>query len=260
MSLHIILKNDDLKKALAELAYDQLWAPPGSVYLFQKDAQNRAILLWKTGDCEFFIKLFNPSSPEDFEAPYIEWLRLHELRSFGFNTPDPAALIARYDDFSGRLIRAAVVTLRVPGRSLEEWTRSWNGSIPLRVIQALSKTIARFHGLGFRHRDLYFSHLFYEPSEDLIYLLDFQRVYRAKSPASDFYGLLRDLAQLLYSASSFLSPDSYDEFHRVFFHTYFRHPAIPPMPIPQGLVLAFVEIKRRRIARHDGRRAALHSR
>ncbi|SFM82160.1 Lipopolysaccharide kinase (Kdo/WaaP) family protein [Thermodesulforhabdus norvegica] len=252
---HLIVNGDKLKEVLLSLPGDRIWTPPGSRCIFRKDALGRSILYWKSEAGEFFIKLFHRLRPGDSRAPYMEWLRLHELRSLGFNTPEPAAFITEYDGLLNRPVRAAVITGRVPGYSLEELSLSLKGHMPPQVVKVLSDTVAKFHGLGFRHRDLYFSHLFYEPSKDRIHLIDFQRVYRAKLPGADLYGLLRDLSQLMYSASSFLSPRCFCEFRRAFFRGYFKHPIIPLRGIPPGLVLMLVEIKRRRIARHDNRRS-----
>jgi len=64
-------------------------------------------------------------------------------------------------------------------------------------IEQLAKFVRRFHETGYRHRDLYFSHIFYNDSGEF-YLIDLSRAFRPLLLGQRFR--IKDLAQLHYSA------------------------------------------------------------
>jgi hypothetical protein len=67
----------------------------------------------------------------------------------------------------------------------------------------LAGLIARFHGLGWRHRDLYLAHVFVAetPGSQLdLWLIDLQRVFRPRWRPARWR--VKDLAQLEFSAAA----------------------------------------------------------
>lgn len=82
-------------------------------------------------------------------------------------------------------------------------------------IAALAVFIKKFHQTGFRHRDLYFSHIFYDSDGNLFYLIDLARVFKPKLLAERFR--VKDIAQLYYSAPGRFFSKS-DRLR--FYHTY----------------------------------------
>ncbi len=64
------------------------------------------------------------------------------------------------------------------------------------LIEKLACIIARFHRLGYRHRDLYLAHIFYNPA-GVFTLIDLHRVFKPGFWAERFR--IKDIAQLNYS-------------------------------------------------------------
>ena len=81
----------------------------------------------------------------------------------------------------GRERRSAILLASVPGASLEDWVeraiRSDRRSIR-GVLAPLATLVARLHGCGYFHRDLYLSHVFFDPDspDQPLHLIDLQRV------------------------------------------------------------------------------------
>jgi len=65
-------------------------------------------------------------------------------------------------------------------------------------IRELAVFIRKFHETGFRHRDLYFSHIFWKPDGNFC-LIDLARVF--KPAIFGFRYRVKDIAQLNYSAT-----------------------------------------------------------
>jgi hypothetical protein len=66
-----------------------------------------------------------------------------------------------------------------------------------KFIEDAAFFIRKFHETGFRHRDLYFSHIFYDGA-GRFFLIDLSRVFRPLLLKQ--YYLVKDIAQLFYSA------------------------------------------------------------
>jgi hypothetical protein len=66
-----------------------------------------------------------------------------------------------------------------------------------KIIEDAAVFIRKFHETGFRHRDLYFSHIFYDGA-GRFFLIDLSRVFRPLFLKQ--YYLVKDIAQLFYSA------------------------------------------------------------
>jgi heptosyltransferase-2 len=69
-----------------------------------------------------------------------------------------------------------------------------------KFITALADFVERFHATGLRHRDLYFSHIFYNDGSGKFYLIDLARVFEPRIFSERFR--LKDIAQLHYSAAA----------------------------------------------------------
>jgi hypothetical protein len=66
-----------------------------------------------------------------------------------------------------------------------------------KFIVDLAEFINNFHKTGYRHRDLYFSHIFYD-DKGRFYLIDLSRVFKPQLSAE--YYRIKDIAELYYSA------------------------------------------------------------
>lgn len=102
--------------------------------------------------------------------------------------------------------RSAILTAGVLGQSLERWVVQWRDEDRLtiqRLITATAALISRLHGQGYIHRDLYLSHVFYDPSppmERSLCLIDLQRVIRPRWRFRRW--MVKDLASLNFSTPS----------------------------------------------------------
>ena len=131
----------------------------------------------------------------------LEWNRIHELTRDGIPCPRPVAL---GEEFHGRKERrSAVLTAAVPGDSLECWAIRWskeNRPTVRKLIPVVADLVARFHGHGYIHRDLYLSHIFYDRMvafDESLHLIDLQRVMRPGWNRRRW--IVKDLAALNYS-------------------------------------------------------------
>ncbi len=103
----------------------------------------------------------------------------------------------------GRERRSAILLASVPGASLEHWVerairadrRSIRG-----VLAPLATLVARLHSCGYFHRDLYLSHVFFDPDspDQPLHLIDLQRVVAPRRWRRRW--VVKDLAALSMSA------------------------------------------------------------
>jgi len=104
--------------------------------------------------------------------------------------------------------RSAILTAGVPGQSLERWVIQCCDSDRLtiqRLITATAALISRLHGQGYIHRDLYLSHVYYDPSSSIersLRLIDLQRLIRPRWRFRRW--VVKDLASLNFSTPSSL--------------------------------------------------------
>ncbi|MHC5109638.1 MAG: lipopolysaccharide kinase InaA family protein [Planctomycetota bacterium] len=132
----------------------------------------------------------------------LEWFWMNRLAELGVPTITPLAWGESLDQ--GRERRSAILTLAVAGESLETWCSSGRGGLDLASYKAvLSHTagiVARLHGAGIFHRDLYLSHLFFDatrPIGEAVHLIDLQRMIAPSSGRRRW--MIKDLAALNYS-------------------------------------------------------------
>ena len=130
----------------------------------------------------------------------LEWAWMNLLAREGIACAEPVAL---GEELNGsRESRSAILTAEVPGRSLEAWSREWvhgDRATARRVLAPLAALVARLHRLGYVHRDLYLSHVFWDPGSPLetsLCLIDLQRVLRPRRRR----WMIKDLAALNFSA------------------------------------------------------------
>jgi|GEM_PF-5243431 len=228
---------------LRKFSWEYLWESPGSVEVFSKSAQGRKILLWEVGGQAYFIKKFTTYRHGETYGASNEWERIREVRNRGLNTVCPVA-------FGYSKNRAFVITLRMPGYSLEDWVLKHECTDFEQVVSSLATYAGRFHLLGYAHQDFYFSHFFWEPSSREIFLIDFQRVRKANNPVQTTYYILKDLAQIMFSASFFLSNSSFSKFKEIFVETYAQHVPL----IRRRWFLRALDFKKKKIEKHDLKR------
>jgi tRNA A-37 threonylcarbamoyl transferase component Bud32 len=108
-----------------------------------------------------------------------QWNLLFERRSFFItaNIPD-----------------AEAIERKLPDCFYEPQTNKNNRK---KFIEDAAEFIRKFHETGFRHRDLYFSHIFYDGAGQF-FLIDLSRAFRPLF--LDEYYRVKDIAQLSYSA------------------------------------------------------------
>jgi len=180
----------------------------------------------------------------------LEWTRMCQLAAAGIPCVEPVAFGEKLT--GNREVRSAVLAKAVPGRSLEAWASEWTGADRQAVCQAADASaviVARLHGSGFIHRDLYLSHLFFhpEPADGVpIRIIDLQRVLH--KPRFFRRWVVKDLASL-----SFSTPDTlFSTADRV--RWLKRYLGIGKMDRAAKRLAYSIIGKTRRIARHDRRR------
>lgn len=96
-----------------------------------------------------------------------------------------------------------VVLEAVPGQPAHHWLSGVGKGIgawqrKIKFAEAVALLAARFHGQGWRHRDLYLCHVFIDQTTNALHLIDLQRVFRPCCAARRW--MVKDLAQLNFSA------------------------------------------------------------
>jgi len=207
---------------------------------------------------------------------WIEWYWSHRLIADGINVAPPIALAESMR--GGRELASAILTAAAPGQSLESLapirktceprasaraaSQMFGDSEMLLtarpdiirdrdIIAELARFVARFHRLGYVHRDLYLSHVFFDrdaPPHRRFCLIDLHRVMRPRCFRRRWF--VKDLAALNYSTPvSFVSTAA-----RIrFLITYLRENA------SAGSLRNIVDQvirKTAQISRHDARRLA----
>ncbi|MFQ5494731.1 MAG: lipopolysaccharide kinase InaA family protein, partial [Phycisphaerae bacterium] len=131
----------------------------------------------------------------------VEWEWMRRLAADGL--PCPQAVALGEELHGGCEVRSLVLMEAVPGLSLESWAKEWadgDRTAARALIAPLAALIARFHALGYAHRDLYLSHIFYDPTpspQRSLHLIDLQRVIRPRGRRLRW--IIKDLASLNFS-------------------------------------------------------------
>ena len=182
----------------------------------------------------------------------LEWMRMRQLTQDGIACVDPVAFGEEL--VGGRERRSAILAKAVPGRSLESCAGEWmrDDCKTIRVVgRQVATIVAKFHGHGYIHRDLYLSHLFYDPSPDTadpVRLIDLQRILR--NPRLFGRWVVKDLASLNYSVPAHL----YSTVDRLRWLRWYL--GASKLDRSMKRLIHRIVGKTRRIARHDRRRLA----
>jgi hypothetical protein len=178
---------------------------------------------------------------------WIEWYWMGRLSADGVCVARPVAFGESMR--GGREQASVVVAEPARGLSLEAWARGRRDRCSRAMMDELAAFIGRFHRLGYVHRDLYLSHIFYDETagpRDRFQLIDLQRVMRPTWLRRRW--IVKDLAALNYSTPRRIATAA----DRVrFLRRYLNSRRLGP----SGKRLAHrVHAKTNRIARHDRRR------
>jgi len=133
-----------------------------------------------------------------------EYASMSALAAAGIGTPRPICCGEQW----GLLLekRSFIITEKIPDaealeRKLPDCFGGPANAESLRrrrdFVARLARFIKKFHETGYRHRDLYFSHIFYG-DKDRFFLIDLARVFRPLVLGRRFQ--IKDLAQVCYSA------------------------------------------------------------
>jgi heptose I phosphotransferase len=134
----------------------------------------------------------------------MEWTWMLRLMQDGIPCVEPVAFGEQID--GRRESRSAILTAAVAGKSLEAWVAEsgpGDSATVGELIDPLAALIARLHDRGYVHRDLYLSHVFYDPGSPpatALRLIDLQRVFRPRWRMRRW--IIKDLASLNYSTPS----------------------------------------------------------
>jgi hypothetical protein len=135
---------------------------------------------------------------------FFEFASADELAAVGINTPNTIAYGEQWGTLFER--RSFIITEKIPdAKSLErELPDCFNGppttenlKVRRNFIARLAGFIKKFHETNYRHRDLYFSHIFCS-DEGEFYLIDLARAFRPIVLRRRFQ--IKDIAQIHYSA------------------------------------------------------------
>jgi len=173
-----------------------------------------------------------------------------KLLKTGINTPKTIAKGQQWDRLFER--RSFSVTEKINGQSLEKKLpecfenvrTSENRKLKKTFIEQLARFIRKFHETGYRHRDLYFSHIFYNSGK--FYLIDLARVFKPVLLTDRFR--VKDIAQLYYSApaGSFYSTDRIR-----FYHCYTGR---DKLTLKDKIFIGRIKRKAKKMARRDTKR------
>jgi heptose I phosphotransferase len=134
----------------------------------------------------------------------LEYAVTSELSAAGIGTPKPICygeqwgLLFEQRSFiiTEKIADAEALERRLPPCFSEQAT-SENLRLRRNFIAELAGFVRKFHQTGYRHRDLYFSHVFYS-GDGRFFLIDLARAFKPNLLARRFQ--IKDLAQLYYSA------------------------------------------------------------
>ncbi len=113
-------------------------------------------------------------------------------------------------------------------------------------LRDLADFVRRFHSTGYRHRDLYLCHIFYDHKKKNFYLIDLARAFKPLVLKKRF--LIKDLAQLYYS-----SPGSeFSKTDKLRFYLFYQK--ISKLTSSDKNLIKRILKKVRKMARHDIKR------
>jgi len=262
--------NADYKTALAKLGLTSLDA----VFSFNDaESLSKSNLAPFRTRLQFEIDLLQSSAPttvflKRYDSPPIlvqlkNWLAHHSRRSCASCEFEPTnelpaagvntAKVVSYGEQWGTFFekKSFIITEKIPdAEALERKLPRCFGAPPTpenlklqrNFIVQLAKFIKKFHDTNYRHRDLYFSHIFHSNSGDF-YLIDLARAFKPRILQTRF--LIKDIAQAYYSA-----PAAYfSNTDRLRF--YFAYTAQSKLRSQDKAFIRKVITKAKRMASHD---------
>ncbi len=180
---------------------------------------------------------------------FFDFEPANKLAAAGINTPKTVSHGEQWGLFFEK--RSFIITEKIPNaESLERklpdcfTTPATVENLKLRrsFIAQLAAFVKKFHETNYRHRDLYFSHIFYGANGQF-YLIDLARTFRPILRRRRFR--IKDITQLYYSA-----PGRYfSKTDRLRF--YFRLTGHGKLARKDKVFIGKVINKAKRIARHD---------
>lgn len=172
-----------------------------------------------------------------------------KLSTAGINTPRVVGWGEKWGYFFEK--RSFIIIEKIPEaeaieRKLPDYFRApatpENLKLRKDFIARLGSLIGKFHEAGYRHRDLYFSHIFYGAG-GRFYLIDLARCFEPGLLAERFR--VKDIAQLYYSAPA----KYFSKSDRLRF--YFEYAGRKRLTEKDKMFISRVLGKVRRIRRHD---------
>ena len=143
------------------------------------------------------------SAKKKISSALLDFEPAEKLSELGINTPKTILLAQQWGKIFEK--RSAIATQQVlNAQSLEKRLPSFitesnsENKLKKKFIKDLAEFVKKFHDTGYRHRDLYFAHIFYNQSENIFHLIDLARAFKPVILKSRF--TTKDLAQLYYSA------------------------------------------------------------
>lgn len=181
---------------------------------------------------------------------YFDIANVEELNAVGIATPETVAFGFRnnglFEMQSFSISKQVENSLSLEQRIPEFADRKEK----VEFIISLAEFARKFHNTGFRHRDFYLCHIFYEEQKKKFTLIDLQRTFKPKFWVRRF--LVKDLAQLYYSAPG----QVFSKADRMRFYKAYKK--INKLSSADKSLISAVNRKARSMAKHDikhGRKA-----
>ena len=180
---------------------------------------------------------------------YFDFDAANQLSAAGINTPQAIAYGEKWGTFFEQ--RSFIITEKVPDaealeRRLPDYfegpATAENLKLRRAFIARLASFIKKFHETNYRHRDLYFSHIFHSDSGEF-YLIDLARAFKPALLAERFRK--KDIAQVYYSAPA----KYFSRTDRLRF--YLCYTGRRKLTEKDKLFIRKVVSKAKRMARHD---------
>jgi len=179
----------------------------------------------------------------------LEFSAARRLTAFGINTPKTICYGERWAGLFEK--RSFSITEKIPDaesleRKLPDYFTGKVTSEHLKLrryfIARLADFIKTFHETNYRHRDLYFAHIFYS-DDGRFYLIDLARAFEPIILSRRFQ--VKDIAQIHYSAPG----RNFSKTDRLRF--YLRYVGRGKLTSEDKMFIRKVVSKARRMARHD---------
>ena len=135
---------------------------------------------------------------------FLEFETTENLSQSGINTPETVAYGEQWNLFFEK--RSFIITKKIPDAEalerklpdcFQDKTTAENIKQRKIFIVELAEFIRKFHETNYRHRDLYFAHIFHDDKGNF-FLIDLARAFKPILQSRRFQ--IKDIAQLYYSA------------------------------------------------------------